>query len=34
MPAMQGTQFLSLGQKDPLEKETAAHSNIPVWETL
>ena len=25
-------QFLSLGQEDLLEKEMAAHSNIPTWE--
>ena len=25
---MQETQFWSLGQEDPLEKEMAAHSNI------
>ena len=27
-PAMQETQVLSLSQEDPLEKETATHSNI------
>ena len=29
---MQDTQLLSLGQKDPLEKEMAIHSNILAWE--
>ena len=29
---MQETQFQSLGQEDPLEKEIATHSNILVWE--
>ena len=28
LPAIQGTQFPSLGQEDPLEKEMATHSNI------
>ena len=28
LPAMQETQVRSLGQKDPLEKETAIHSSI------
>ena len=28
LPAMQETQVLSLGWKDPLEKETSAHSSI------
>ena len=27
-PAMQETQVLSLGQKDPLEKKMATHANI------
>ena len=27
-PAMQETQVQSLGQEDPLEKETATHSSI------
>ena len=27
-PAMQETQVLSLGRKDPLEKGMATHSNI------
>ena len=30
-PAMQETQFRSLGQKDPLEKEMATHSSILAW---
>ena len=34
LPTMQETQVLSLGQKDPLEKETTTYSNIPAWETL
>ena len=25
-------QFRSLDQEDPLEKETATHSNVPAWE--
>ena len=29
---MQETQFRSLGQEDPLEKEMAAHSSILAWE--
>ena len=28
---MQTTQVLSLGQEDPLEKETATHSIILAW---
>ena len=28
---MQETWIQPLGQKDPLEKEIAAHSNIPAW---
>ena len=28
LPAMQGTQVLSLGQEDPLEKGMAIHSSI------
>ena len=28
---MQELQFPSLGQEDPLEKETAAHSSILGW---
>ena len=31
LPAMQETQAQSLGQKDPLEKEIATHSNILAW---
>ena len=29
---MQETQFQSLGQKDPLEKEMTTHSRILAWE--
>ena len=32
LPAMQETQVLSLGQKDPLEKEMATYSSILAWE--
>ena len=32
LPAMQETHVQSLGQEDPLEKETATHSIIPAWE--
>ena len=32
LPAMQETQFPSLGQEDPLEKEMATHSGILAWE--
>ena len=32
LPAMQGTQVLSLGQGDPLEEEMAAHSSVHAWE--
>ena len=28
---MQETQVETLGQKHPLEKETATHSSIPAW---
>ena len=28
---MQKTWIRSLGQEDPLEKETATHSSIPAW---
>ena len=28
LPAMQETQVQSLGQEDPLEKETAIHSSV------
>ena len=31
-PAMQKMQVQSLGQEDPLEKETATHSSILAWE--
>ena len=31
-PAMQETWVWSLGQEDPLEKETATHSSILAWE--
>jgi len=33
LPAKQETQVPSLGWEDPLEKEMATHSSIPVWET-
>ena len=29
---MQGAQVQSLGQEDPLQKETATHSSVPAWE--
>ena len=32
LPAMQETWAQSLGQEDPLEKETATHSSILAWE--
>ena len=32
LPAMWETQVKSLGQEDPLEKETATHSSILAWE--
>ena len=32
LPAMWETQVRSLGQENPLEKETAAHSSILAWE--
>ena len=32
MQEMQGTQFQSLGQEDPLEKEMETHSSILAWE--
>ena len=32
LPANAGDPDLSLGGKDPLEKETAAHSSILAWE--
>ena len=31
-PVMQETKVWSLGQEDPLEKETASHSSILAWE--
>ena len=31
LPAMQEIQVPALGQKDPLEKVMATHSNIPAW---
>ena len=31
-PAKQETGILSLGQKDPLEKEIETHSSILAWE--
>ena len=31
LPAVQETRVQSLGQEDPLEKETATHSNILAW---
>ena len=31
-PALQETQILSLGWKDPLEKEMATHSSLLAWE--
>ena len=31
LPATQESRLQFLGQKDPLEKETAAHSNILPW---
>ena len=33
LPAMQGTQFRSLGWEDPLEKGKATHSSILAWRT-
>ena len=33
-PAIQETQVQSLGQEDPLEKETVIHSSIPAWRIL
>ena len=32
-PAVLETQVRSLGQEDPLEKETATHSSILAWKT-
>ena len=34
LPAMQETQVQSLGQEDPMEKETATHSSILAWSIL
>ena len=31
LPAIQETQIQSLGQEDPLEKETADYSSILAW---
>ena len=31
LPAIQETQFQSLGQEDPLEKGMATHSSIFAW---
>ena len=31
LPEMQETQVQSLGQEDPLEKGTAAHSSVFAW---
>ena len=31
LPPMRETQVRSLGQEDPLEKETATHSSILAW---
>ena len=31
LPTMQETQVPSLGQEDPLEKETATYSSIDAW---
>ena len=31
LPAMQETQFQSLGQEDPLENEMTTHSSILTW---
>ena len=31
LPAMWKTQVQSLGQEDPLEKETATHSSTLAW---
>ena len=33
LPAMQETQFQSLGQEGPLEKEMAIHSRILAWKS-
>ena len=34
LPAMQETWVPSLGREDPLEKGTATHSSVLVWEIL
>ena len=34
LPAMQKTQVLSLGWKDPLEKGIVTHSSILAWRIL
>ena len=34
LPATQETQVQSLGQEDPLEKETATHSSTLAWKIL
>ena len=34
LPAMRETGVRSLGQEDPLEKETATHSSILAWRIL
>ena len=31
LPALRETRVQSLGQEDPLEKETATHSSILAW---
>ena len=31
LPTVQETQVQSLGQEDPLEKETVTHSSISAW---
>ena len=31
LPALQETQIRSLGQEDPLEKESATHSSMLAW---
>ena len=33
LPGMWETQVRSLGQEDPLEKETVTHSDILAWKT-
>ena len=33
LPTVWETQLLSLGRKDPLEKEMATHSSILAWKT-